>query len=297
MDKEHITQNRYAYKQTYTKSQSKSSRRQPAKFSITLTTKKDSNLHTSDCHKHASPSIACLISPRSNNAPITAFRISNNNNYASKSDIPKKRASQILSKLTEKLNHEATGNSDLLISRMLSCMAENKGLSKTSVGKLQYERLVVDRRRLSRFITEPSGMQLALDAQWSLKELGEVANTGFWQMLERDRQKEKIRNDIGRMVLRKKSVPVLKTALDQTEQITSNKLGLCGEQVVIRRMIQDDIEALLNKEEDSAQRALRIFTPAAMVVFYYEDPSCIWLVSCVQIYTEYCYIRWSASKG
>lgn len=296
MDKEHITQNRYAYKKTYTKSQSKSSRRQPAKFSITLTTKKDSNLHTSDCHKHASPSIACLISPRSNNAPITAFRISNTND-AAKSDRPKKRASHMLSKLTEKLNHETTRNSDLLISRMLSCMAEKKGLTKTAMGKLQYERLVVDRRRLSRFITEPSGMQLALDAQWSLKELGEVANTGFWQMLERDRQKEKIRNDIGKMVLRKKSVPVLKTALDHKMQSTTNKLGLYGEQVVIRRMIQDDIEALLYEEEDRAQRALSRFTPVAVVVFYYEDPPCIWFFSCVQIDTEYCYIRWPASKG
>ena len=180
----------------------------------------------------------------------------------------------MLNKVSEEMNHKTTRNSDLLISRMFSEMAEKKALSKSSTQALQFDRLLQDRRRLSRFITEPSTLQLGTDAKWSIKDIDEVANPEFWKMLERDRLKEITREDVGKMVFRQQKEKMsqaksLKKSRATIVEMKSNQtpdLGRMTEQKFIKQMIEDDIQDVIEKEDESAIRATRGFVPSFVVI-------------------------------
>lgn len=266
MDKDFIIKGKYSYKSGYLNIEKKQNKKRPGKFSLTSTTKRDSTGNSADILKHANIQNQADIKAPINRGPTTSYVAKSSRTVESRKDQSQKiPAMHKLSKLTEKLNHETTRNSDLLISRMLSEMAENKTLSKNITKHLQVSRLLADRRRLSRFITEPSNMLLASDAQWSLKELDEVTNTEFWQMLERDRQKEKIRADVKNMVLRKASAPLITTTSDSQGKSMVQNYNHWGEQRLIRTLIQEDIEGILEEEDELSQKVLKRYKPSKTV--------------------------------
>lgn len=285
MDKGYILKDRYFFRANAAKGTSNNLTAKSAKDNLTISSHKSSrtvrtlNLsNRDDTVKVAPQSLKNFLTPISDRPSSQGYLVKSIRSAAKlQKEEPVGKSIKIVSKVSENMNHNSTRNSDLLISRMLSEMAEKKAITTRTIQDRQVDRLLQDRRRLSRFITEPSNLQLGIDYQWSIKDLDEVANPQFWKLLEQDRAKEITREEVKKMVLlkgRTKNNVLTRpsTQISVQEIESSSNLGRMNEHKLVKDIIQSDIEEVREKEEEIAKRVVKNYKPIAIVRYSDQIP-------------------------